>query len=56
MVHSDSRLAATITMGLFATGVAVSAVLIAAHDRPFVGELAVKPEPLLQVMPDSSAT
>jgi hypothetical protein len=55
MVHSDSRLAATISMGLFATGVAASAVLIAAHDRPFVGELAVKPEPLLQVMPDSSA-
>jgi hypothetical protein len=25
--------------------------LILAHDRPFTGELAVSPNPLLQVMP-----
>jgi hypothetical protein len=51
MVHSDNRLAAGLAMGLFATGVAASVMLIAAHDRPFVGELAIGPEPLLQVMP-----
>ena len=53
MVHSDNRLTAAITMGLFATGVAASVLLIAAYDRPFVGELAVGPEPLLQVVSDT---
>jgi uncharacterized MnhB-related membrane protein len=51
MVHSDNRLAAAITMGLFGVGVAASLLLILAHDRPFTGELAVSPNPLLQVMP-----
>ena len=55
MVHSDNRLAATISMGLFATGVAASVLLIAAHDRPFMGELSVGPAPLLQVMPEAEA-
>jgi hypothetical protein len=36
------------SMGLFATGVSASVLLIAAHDRPFVGQIAVPPEPLLQ--------
>ena len=36
-VHSDNRLAATIAMGIFATGVAASVLLIASHDRPFMG-------------------
>jgi Protein of unknown function (DUF4239) len=56
MVHSDNRLAAAITMGIFATGVAASLLLIAAHDRPFVGEISVGPDPLLQVMPDAEAS
>ena len=51
MVHSDDRLASVITMGLFGIGVAASLLLILAHDRPFVGDLAVGPNPLLQVMP-----
>jgi hypothetical protein len=51
MVHSDNRLASAITMGLFATGVAASVLLIAAYDRPFIGEISVGPAPLLQVMP-----
>jgi Protein of unknown function (DUF4239) len=51
VVHSDDRLAAAITMGVFATGVAASVLLIAAYDRPFIGELAVGPQQLLQVMP-----
>jgi hypothetical protein len=50
MVHSDDRVASLIAIGLFATGVASSALLIAAYDRPFVGQLAVSPEPLLQIV------
>src|SRR5271167_468799 len=41
MVHSDNRLASAITMGIFATGVAASVLLIAAYDRPFIGEISV---------------
>ena len=52
MVHSDDRLASAITMGLFGIGVAASLLLILAHDRPFAGELSVRPDPLLQVMPE----
>jgi hypothetical protein len=52
MVHSDNRLASAITIGIFATGVAASVLLIAAHDRPFTGQISVGPEPLLQVMPE----
>jgi len=51
LVHCDDRCASAITMGLFATGVAASVLLIAAHDRPFIGELAVGPEALLQALP-----
>ena len=51
MVHSDNRLASLITMGVFATGIAAAVLLIVAHDRPFIGQLAVGPEALLQVMP-----
>ena len=51
MVHAD-RAASLIAIGLLATGVASSALLIAAYDRPFVGQLAVKPEPLLQIVSD----
>ena len=43
-------------IGVFATGVAASVILIAAHDRPFMGELSVGPAPLLQVMPEPEAT
>jgi hypothetical protein len=51
MIHCDNRIASAITVGLFATGVAASVLLIAAHDRPFTGEISVGPEPLVQVMP-----
>jgi len=53
LVHSDNRLASTLALGLFATGIAASVLLIAAHDRPFVGQLALNPEPLLQVLPEA---
>jgi Protein of unknown function (DUF4239) len=55
LVHSDNRLAATITMGVFATGVAASMLLILSHDRPFIGQLSIGPDPLLQVMPEAEA-
>jgi hypothetical protein len=56
MVHSDNRLASAITLSLFGIGVAASLLLILAHDRPFTGELAVSPSPLLQVMPALGAS
>jgi len=56
MVHSDNQLASTITMGIFATGVAASILLILSHDRPFMGEMSVRPDPLLQVMPEAEAS
>jgi Protein of unknown function (DUF4239) len=52
LVHCDDRLSSLLTMGLFATGMAASVLLIAAHDRPFVGQIAVTPEPLLQIISD----
>jgi len=52
MVHSDNRLTSAITMALFGIGVAASLLLIFAYDRPFTGELSVRPDPLLQVMPE----
>ena len=53
LVHCDDRLASLLAMGLFATGVSVSVLLIAAYDRPFIGHIAVTPKPLLQVVSDS---
>ena len=52
MVHSDNRFASIIAMGIFATGVAASMLLILAHDRPFTGEISIRPDALLQVMPE----
>lgn len=51
MVHCDNRTTTGIALGLFATGVGVSILLIAAHDRPFTGDLSVRPDVLQQVMP-----
>lgn len=53
LVHCDNRLASVLAMGLFATGVAASVLLITAFDRPFTGRLSVKPDALLQIMPDA---
>jgi hypothetical protein len=52
MVHNDNRPASIIALGIFATGVAASMLLILAHDRPFVGEISIRPDALLQVMPE----
>jgi Protein of unknown function (DUF4239) len=51
MVHSDNRLTAALAAGLFATAAAVCLVMIVAHNRPFTGEISVRPEVLLQVEP-----
>jgi len=52
MVHIENRLTAGLAMALFATGVAISLILIASHARPFTGEMSVGPQWLLQVMPE----
>lgn len=47
MVHSDNRAACAISLTLFATGVALSVLLIAAYSRPFTS---VGPDLLKQVI------
>lgn len=54
IIHSENRVAAGVALGLFATAAAVCIVLIAAHNRPFIGQLSIGPQPLLQVMPPPS--
>ena len=50
-VHSDNRVTAALAMGVFAAAVAVSLLLIAVQERPFSGQFAVRPDPLIEVMP-----
>ena len=52
IVHCDNQLALRLALGSFATAIAISIVLIVAHDRPFTGTAGVKPSPLLQVIPE----
>jgi hypothetical protein len=42
-------------MVLFATCAAACYLLIGAYDRPFIGQLSIRPDPLLQVMPEASS-
>jgi hypothetical protein len=51
-VHCDNRKTTALALAVFATAAAVVAILILAHDRPFTGQLAVRPDVLLQVMPE----
>ena len=53
MIHSDNRAANLIIMAIFATGVGVAVLLIAAHSRPFTGEISVRPTVLLQIVPET---
>ncbi|MFL5495030.1 MAG: hypothetical protein ACJ8DC_11665 [Gemmatimonadales bacterium] len=53
LVHSDNRAANRIILGIFAGAVGVAVSLIAAHSRPFAGEISVRPAVLLQVMPEA---
>src|SRR5215468_7066059 len=50
VVHSDNRLARALTLALFATGIALSMLIIAAYNRPFSGEISIGPELLKQVI------
>jgi len=52
MVHSDNRLTCGIALALFATGIALSLLLIAAYSRPFSS---VGPALLQQVIASESA-
>jgi uncharacterized MnhB-related membrane protein len=56
MVHSDNRLSCAIAVAIFATGIALSSLLIAAYNRPFTGAISVGPELLQQVVPSEMAT
>jgi hypothetical protein len=51
-VHCDNRKTAALAMAVFSTAVAVVFILIVSHDRPFIGPISVRPDVLLQVMPD----
>ena len=53
LIHSDNPVTCRIILTIFATSVGMAIVLIAAHSRPFTGELAVRPAVLLQVMPEA---
>jgi multisubunit Na+/H+ antiporter MnhC subunit len=55
MVHSDNRLTCAIALTLFATGIALSLLLIAAYSRPFTCEISVGPKLLKQVITSESA-
>ena len=50
-VHCENRLAAGLALGLFTAAVAGSLILLAVQQRPFGGEFAVRPDPLVQVLP-----
>ncbi len=54
-VHSDNRATAALALGLFATAVALAMLLIASHNRPFAGPVAIEPDVLLQVMPEGNS-
>lgn len=55
MVHSDNRLTCAIALTIFATGIAVSVLLIAAYSRPFTGEISVGADLLQQVITSEPA-
>ena len=56
VVHSDNRLACAIAVAMFATGIALSSLMITAYSRPFTGEISVGPDLLQQVIPSEMAT
>jgi Protein of unknown function (DUF4239) len=49
LVHADSKRNCAIATALFATGMAVSLLLIASHSHPFTGEISVRSDLLQQV-------
>ena len=55
MVHSDNRLACAVAVAIFATGIALSSLLIAAYGAPFSGDISVGPALLGQVVPSETS-
>ena len=55
MVHSDNRLTCAIALTLFATGIAMSVLMIATYTRPFTGDISVGPDLLQQVITSEPA-
>ena len=55
MVHSDNRITCRIALMLFATGIAIAILLIAAYNQPFTGEISVGPELLKQALASQAA-
>jgi len=55
LVHSDNRLTCAIAVAIFATGIALSSLLIAAYGAPFSGDISVGPELLQQVVPSGTS-
>jgi hypothetical protein len=55
MVHSDNRITCRIALILFATGIAIAVLLIAAYNQPFTGEISVGPELLKQAVASQAA-
>ena len=53
--HGPQRQPACLYYGDGDLGVAASMLLILAHDRPFTGEISIRPDALLQVMPEIGA-
>src|SRR5262245_8388764 len=49
LVQADNHINCAIATTLFATGMAVSLLLIASHSHPFTGEISIGPERLQQV-------
>jgi hypothetical protein len=49
-VHSDNRTTCAMSLILFATGIAVSILLIECYSRPFTGEVSIRPALLQQII------
>lgn len=56
MVHSDNRRTCRLILGIFSSAMGVAVILLAAHSRPFTGEISVSPAVLLQIMPEAEPT
>lgn len=55
MVHGDNWRASILALGVFATGIAICLLLIASHNRPFTGEISVRPDVLRNVSPPEAS-
>lgn len=51
LVHSDNRITCGLALGIFATAMAMSMLLIAAYNKPFTGDYSIGPQLLEEVLP-----